>query len=159
MLQRLILYQSILEKLYEEIDSLSGVTSKQKKTLLESKLDGKDWDVINALHRVLERFNEATKLLSGHNYPTLSISYAIMISLSHYLRNRSENPIVNQIKDLIFSSYNEHMFRDEQQMEIIRVTALLDPLVHDLLSFDDKRAAEAFIVKEVWIFNVYKYFR
>lgn len=149
MLKRFLAYQPVLDKLYEEIDSLPGITKGQRRKLMDSKLDGNDWDLINALHLVLERFDEATKVLSGQNYPTLSLSYAIMISLSHYLHNRSDDSIVNKIKDLISNSYNDYMFRDEQQMEIIRVSALLDPLVHDLLSFEDKRAAEAFIVKEV----------
>lgn len=39
MLHRLTLYQSVLNKLYDEIEFIPGITKKQRKTLLDSKLD------------------------------------------------------------------------------------------------------------------------
>ena len=147
----LLLYQVVLVKLYEQLDSLPGVTDQQRKKLLNSKINGNDWNLIQALRRVLERFDEATKVLSGHNYPTLSLSYAITISLSHYLNNRSDDAIENKIKELLISSFNKYMIRDGKEMALIRVSALLDPLVHDMLKAEDKRAAELFIMKEVSI--------
>jgi hypothetical protein len=65
MLQRILLYQSILEKLYDELDSLPGVTHAQRKKLFDSRITGNDWHLVQALRRVLERFDEATKVLSG----------------------------------------------------------------------------------------------
>ncbi|CAF1202668.1 unnamed protein product [Adineta ricciae] len=149
MLQRLLLYQSVLENLYEQLNSLAGVTDQQRRKLLNSKLNGNDWNLIQALRRVLERFDEATRVLSGQNYPTLSLSYAITFSLLHYLRNRSDDQLDNEIKELLLDSYSKYMIRDGKEMAVIRVSALLDPLTHDLLTREDKNAAEAFITKEI----------
>ena len=151
LLQRLLSYQTVFDKLYEQLETLPGVTDQQRKKLLHSKLNGHDWNLIQALRRVLERFDEATKVLSGQNYPTLSLSYAIVFSLSYYLHNRSTDTIENEIKDLLIGSYDKYMIRDGKQLNYIRVSALLDPITHDLLTPEDKQAAESFIAKEVII--------
>jgi hypothetical protein len=149
MLQRILLYHTVLDKLYEQLDNLDGITDKQRQKLLNSKLTGNDWNLIQALQHVLERFNEATKVLSGQSYPTLSLSYAIIYSLLYYLSNQSTDTLENQIKDLLLNSYNQYMVRDGKQMALIKVSALLDPLTYDLLTPEDKQAAESFIIKEV----------
>ena len=149
MLQRILVYQTVFEKLYEELHSLVGITNKQRNKLLELKLDGNDWNLIQTLRRVLERFDEATKVLSGQKYPTLSLSYAIMSSLLHYLNTQSNDVLENDIKDTLINSYMKNVVRDGKNMTLIRVSALLDPLTHDLLTFEDKEAAESFIIKEV----------
>lgn len=151
MLQRVLLYQVVLDKLYEQLDSLLGITDQQRRKLVNSKINGNEWNLIQALRRVLERFDEATKVLSGQNYPTLSLSYAIVNSLSHYLNNRSDDAIENKIKELLLNSFDKYTNRDGKEMAFIRVSALLDPLVHDLMKPEDKRMAEVFIAKEVII--------
>lgn len=65
MLERLVLNKTLLDKLYEQLDSLGGVTHEQRKKLVAAKLTGNDWIVLQALRRVLERFDEATKVLCG----------------------------------------------------------------------------------------------
>ncbi|CAF1462295.1 unnamed protein product [Adineta ricciae] len=149
MLQRIILYQSILNKLYEQLDSLAGVTGLQRKKLLNAKLTGNDWTLAQVLRRVLERFDDATRVLSGQRYPTLSFSYAITFSLLHYLNSQSVDNLENQVKALLLNSYNQYMIRDGKEMAVIRVAALLDPVIHDLLTPEDKHAAESFIAKEI----------
>lgn len=145
----MVLYQSILEKLYDELDSLPGNTDTQRKELFHSKITGNAWHVVQALRRAFERFDEATKGLSGQKYPSSSLAYASVFSLLHYLNHRSSDSIENEIKDMLLDSYNRHMVRDGKEMELIRVSALLDPLTHDLLTLEDKQAAESFILKEV----------
>ena len=49
MLQRILVYQTVFEKLYEELHSLVGITNKQRNKLLELKLDGNDWNLIQTL--------------------------------------------------------------------------------------------------------------
>ena len=43
----------------------------------------------------------------------------------------------------------KYVVRDGKNMTLIRVSALLNPLTHDLLTVEDKEAAESFIIKEV----------
>ena len=149
MLQRLLLYQTVLDKVYEQLDSLTGITQKQRAKLTAARITGVEWDLIQTLRRVLERFEEATKVLSGQNYPTLSLAYAVIFSLSYYLNNRSNDALEDQIKDILLDSFNQYMIRDGKEAAMIRVSALLDPLTHDLLTPDDKQAAELFIINEV----------
>ena len=149
MLQRMLLYQNVLEKLFDELDSLPGITKTQIKKLHDSKITGNEWNLIQALRRVLERFYEATKVLSGQKYPTLSLAYAVIFSLMHYLNNRSSDLIENEIKDMLIEPYNQYMVRSWKEMALIRVSALLDPLTHDLMTLEDKQAGESFILKEV----------
>ncbi|CAF1358275.1 unnamed protein product [Adineta ricciae] len=149
MLQRVLVYQNVLEKFYGELDSLAGVTNKQRNKLMKSKFDRNDWNLIQTLRRVLERFEEATKVLSGQKYPTSSLAYAIITSLSHCFNNRSNDVFENDIKDMLINSFEKYMVRDGKAMTFIRAAAFLDPLIHDLLTLDDKEAAESFIINEV----------
>ncbi|CAF1582881.1 unnamed protein product, partial [Didymodactylos carnosus] len=148
MLQRLLLYQSVLDKLYDQLDSLPGITDKQRNKLFDAKLSGADYNMIQSLRRVLERFDEAIKVLSGQKYPTLSLTYAIVFSLLHYLNYQSADVLDNEIKDLLLDSFNKYMIRDGKEMALIRVSALLDSVINDLLTPEDKQAAETFIIKE-----------
>lgn len=149
MIKRILVYQSVLNKLYEQIGDLPGVTNQQKKKLLDSKVLGNDWNLLQGLRRVLERFDEATKILSGQTYPTLSISYAVTFSLFHYLNCRSVDPLEKEIKNLLLQSYNRYMIRDGEESDYIKIAALLDPLTHDLLTTEDKLSAESCIIEEV----------
>ena len=151
MIHRILAYQAVFDQLYEQMDDLPGVTNQQKKRLLDSKLRGNDWNLIQALRRVLERFDEATKILSGQTYCTLSISYAVVFSLFHYLSCRSGDQVENEIKGFLLSSFDQYMVRRGEEFGYIRVAALLDPLTHDLLTSEDKHCAESFIIKEVII--------
>ena len=103
MIQRILTYQPVFDKLYEQIDDLPGVTNKQKKKLFDLTLRGNDWNLLQALRRVLERFDEATKILSGQTYCTFSISYAVLFSLSHYLNCRSGDQVENEIKGFLLN--------------------------------------------------------
>ena len=81
MIQRLLLHQQVLATFFDNLDSLDGVTSKQRKKLSEVKLSSVDWNILLAMRRVLERFNDATEILSGKSYPTLSLAYPVIYSL------------------------------------------------------------------------------
>ena len=91
MLQRILVYQTVFEKLYEELHSLDGITNKQRTKLLESKFDGNDRNLIQTLRRVLERFDEATKL--------------------HDLNNQSNDVLENEMKDMLINSYMQYVVR------------------------------------------------
>ena len=83
MLQRLLLFPTVLGKVYEQLDSLIGITQKQRAKLAAARITGVEWDLIQTLRRVLERFDEASKVLSGQNSPTLSLAYAGICSFSY----------------------------------------------------------------------------
>ena len=72
-----------------------------------------------------------------------------MSSLLHYLNTQSNDVLENDINDMLINSYMKYVVRDGKDMMLIRVSALLDPLTHDLPTLEDKEAAESFIIKEV----------
>ena len=77
------------------------------------------------------------------------MSYAIISSLSYYLHTKPTNIIENTIKTMILTTFNTYMIRNGKEEGMIRIPALPDPVCHNLLSPDDKQAAELYIIREV----------
>ena len=149
MLHRLLDYQSIFKEFYDNLASIDGITNKQQSRLLKTKLTEVDWGLIQALRRVLYRFYVATTIISGNKYPTLSLAYAIIYSLTHYLNNKSTDEMENALKSMLVGSFHKHMIRSGKEGELLRIVGLLDPITHELVSSEDKQLAEEFILKEV----------
>ena len=55
MIDRLITYQSVLDQLFPQLDSLAGITVKQRNKRHSCRPSDNDWTVLHALKRVLER--------------------------------------------------------------------------------------------------------
>ena len=53
------------------------------------------------------------------------------------------------IKQLLLGSFNKYMIRTGQEAEIMRVAAYIDPTTHYLLSPDDQKFVEVFLLKQV----------
>ena len=150
-INRLLIYKKLIQHFYETLDSREGINSTQRQTFIKLKFSEVECNVMQVLHRVLERFQVATKLLSGHKYPTLSLAYAVVYSLSHYLNDRSTNSAQtaeNKIKDMLLKAFNRYMVRNEDEVAIMCVAAFLDPMTHEVLSADNRRCAESFIILE-----------
>ena len=159
MIHRVLIYKKLIQHFYETLDSLEGIDSTPRQTLIKLKLSEVEWNVMQVLHHVLERLQVATKLLSGHKYPTLSLAYAVVYSLLHYLNNRSTNSAQtaeNKIKETLLMVFNRYMVRNEDEIAIMRVAAFFDPMTHEVLSADNRRCAESFIILEV-IRCIYKF--
>jgi hypothetical protein len=151
MIDRLITYQSVLDQLFPQLDSLAGVTVKQRNKLLSCRPSDNDWTVLHALKRVLERFTDSTELLSGECYPTLSLGYVVVFGLAHYLNEQADVSVESSIKAMLRCQFEKYMVMPPHSKEaaMMRVAALLDPTVHDLLTADDKQMAEKTVISEV----------
>ena len=77
------------------------------------------------------------------------MSYTIISSLSYYLHTKSTNVIANTVKMMILTTFNTYMIRNGKEEDMIRIAALHDPVYHNLLSSNDKHAAELYIIREV----------
>ena len=53
------------------------------------------------------------------------------------------------MKTMILTTFNTYMIRNGKEEDMIRIAALPDPVRHNLLSPDDKQAAELYIIREV----------
>ena len=112
MIQRLLLHQQVLATFYKNLDTRDGVTSKQRRKLTEVKLTSVDWNTLLAMRRVLARFNDATEILSGTSYPTLSLAYPVIYSHNNYFTDRSGDGIENALKDALVENFVGYVLPD-----------------------------------------------
>lgn len=68
-----------------DTNNLQGLTVSQVETLHKLTILPREWDILNALQRVLIPFKVATGLLSKSHYPTLSIVKFIEINIRSFL--------------------------------------------------------------------------
>ena len=59
MVNRFLTYRHVLDQLHEHLDTSASLTDKQRKILHFVYFSGVDWNVIQAIRRVLERFPSA----------------------------------------------------------------------------------------------------
>lgn len=151
MIQRIVLYQNILGVFYDTLDTIDGVTAKQRKKLIGVKFASADWNILLALRRVLEQFNDATEILSGKSYPTLSLAYPVIYSLYNYLNDRTGDSTENAVKEIMMEKFNECILPvpNSKHADILVAAAFLDPLVHDMLSLEHKSRAEKILLSDV----------
>ena len=148
---RALAYQSVLEELYAQLDSIGGVTRRQKEKLIGAHLSSSDWALLQSLRFVLERFSDATELISGKSYPTLSIAYAVRLSLHHFLSDMVGDMNVRAIEKMLLAQYQHYMTlaADSKQANMMSAAALLDPTTHDMVRSEDRLVAEKFLILEV----------
>ena len=151
MISRILVYQPVLEELYAQLDSIGGITKGQKDKLIGAYLSSSDWALLQCLRFVLERFLDATELISGQSYPTLSISYVVRLSLHHFLNDLTGDTNVRAIKRMLLAHYQHYMTLEADSKHAIMVSAaaLLDPTTHDMVRSEDRLAAEKFLILEV----------
>jgi hypothetical protein len=151
MIQRVLLYQHVLAAFYDGLDTLDGVTLKQRKKLVNVKLTSLDWNTLLAIRRVLEQFNDATEIFSGKSYPTLSLGYPVIYSLYKYLNDRAGEATENAVKEMIVEKFSDYVVPvpETKQADVLLSPAFLDPLVHDMLSSQHKSKAEKILLNDV----------
>ena len=84
-LMRLLKYKDIIIEMSSKTHSIPGITTSITNNIKKLSLKDEEWTLILAMTEVLSPFYEATKMLSGRTYQTLSISYLIMNGLNHFL--------------------------------------------------------------------------
>jgi hypothetical protein len=151
MLNRLFIFQGVLEEFYTQLDSLNSITKRQQEKLMGAILSNSDRGLLQSLRFVLERFSDATELISGKSYPTLSIAYAVKLSLDHFLNDLTGDTNVRIIKQMLQAQFDHYttLLTDSKEANIINAAALLDPSTHETLKPEDSKAAEKFLILEV----------
>lgn len=129
MLQRFIEYQSVIENITilhrSIIPGLSTpVVCHMKKLIFTDE----EWDHLIATRNVLSIFNEASGLLSGRRYETLSIGYIVSCGLYHALLKPSKTPqaaIENIIQTSLLGAFSRHFDRklsnDQKEALIVSI--------------------------------------
>ena len=88
-LERVLKYRPIINELTKNPSVVIGIQNAQINRLKRLVFSDKEWKIIIALIEVLGPFYHATKMLSGRNYQTQSISYVVINALKSYLNTLS----------------------------------------------------------------------
>jgi hypothetical protein len=88
------------------------LNNKQKTEISNLVISYREWILVDALIFVLRRFFEATKMISGRKYPTLSLAFAIKKMLLSFLNTIDESQdtsiYVYELKEAILPLFNYH---------------------------------------------------
>jgi hypothetical protein len=114
---RLVQYRPILTAFMNRLPSIEGATAKQKEKLVKYQLSDAEWDVLDALNSVLGLFSDASRMLYGSKYSSLSISYDVLQSLLYYLQSPTTNDIEESIKYLLKESLHKYVYHPNGSRE------------------------------------------
>ena len=95
--------------LMEQLSTIQGVSTKHKKLLFKLQLSNYEWDILNKLNSTLLLFSDAAEMLSGQQYPSFAMAYAVIDSLNHYLQSASMNNIEAKIKHVLNETLHKYV--------------------------------------------------
>ena len=98
--------------------------------------DGPEWNLLEDLVTVLEPFEEATKALSGSNYPTISMISPLLYQVCKVTLKVNEDDNVNlkRIKETMLEDFQDR-YLSPAITEILNIAAFLDPRFKELDPF------------------------
>lgn len=112
MLERFNKFKIIINDILNNPDQISGLTNNQKAQFNDLRLTYSEWELVSDLIFLLSRFYEATKMLSGCKYPTLSLAFVVHKMLYSFLNTNPSNKdsrYVTQLKEAILPIFNYHL--------------------------------------------------
>lgn len=99
MLDRFLVHRDVINSIISSPDRISGLEKKQKSKLRSFVMSHDDWEMVACIHHILHPFLIATKILSGHKYPTLGAAFYVARKLEMFLsENENDSPVVSVIK-------------------------------------------------------------
>ena len=110
MLQRLVKLKEIAMQITNCPRKINGITKKQMEKLKKLELSEEEWLLVDILIKVFQPFFACTKLLSGRQYETLSLSFVAKRILFHTLENQSDDPKETAVKKVIYNNLCYHLF-------------------------------------------------
>ena len=112
MLNRLKKFKDIVNLITTQPSKIPGLSSQQKASLIVLKLTIGEWEFVECLLYVLAPFYQATKMLSGRQYPTLSLAFVIQKMLHNFLksdREKEDSVRFFHLKQVILTSFEYHL--------------------------------------------------
>src|SRR3989337_1575518 len=143
--ERLLLLKSAIITLKETLLQDKNNKNQREGELLEEMLPTtNEWKVIKELTELLNPFEIATRLLSGQQYPTLSLIYPTMLSLKNLLLTDFNH----------FKSSEAKLVRDEIQEDLsIRWDYPEDMGIY--AAFYDPRFKDLYFLDQVCIYSIF----
>ncbi|CAF0896961.1 unnamed protein product [Didymodactylos carnosus] len=140
-LKRLLLFRESLNEFHQHdlsnsIDSL--------------KLSFDEWRTIETLANILDPMNDASEILAGQQYSSLSAAFGIINASEFFLKTKSYDPFENCVKSSLLKCFRFY-FKDQMdkiQYKFMLLAAYLNPNTHLELSNEDKVLAKQLILEE-----------
>ena len=110
--QRLKKFKDIVNLITTQPSKIPGLSNQQKASLIGLKLTIGEWEFVECILYVLAPFYQATKMLSGRQYPTLSLAFVIQKMLHNFLksdREKEDSVNVFHLKQVILTSFEYHL--------------------------------------------------
>ena len=98
--------------------------------------DGAEWDLLEELVSILQPFEEATKAMSGSNYPTISMLSPLIYQLCKVTLkvNDGDSTNLQNIKEAMLEDFEER-YSSPDIANILNVAAFIDPRFKELDPF------------------------
>ena len=138
----------MLQRVKEQQPALCSVLFESRDKAVRSLFpDGSEWNLLEDLVAVLEPFEEATKAMSGSNYPTISMISPLLYQVCKVTLKVKEDDNANlkRIKETMLEDFQDR-YSSPGILEIINIAAFLDPRFKELDPFIP--ASERVDVKE-----------
>ena len=120
----------MLQRVKEQQPALCSVLLESKDKAVHSLFpDGPEWNLLEDLVTVLEPFEEATKALSGSNYPTINMIGPLLYQVCKVTLKVNEDDNVNlkRIKETMLEDFQDR-YSSPAVTEILNIAAFL---IHD----------------------------
>ena len=104
-------------------------------------------EALESLAQVMKPFKNASDLISGSKYSTISLGIIIIKALSEACAKTSEDcPMKSTIKDKLSKGITKYFYDSEGNLKmnfsVYMLAAFIDPLCHDALTADEKTQCE-----------------
>ncbi|CAF2860814.1 unnamed protein product [Rotaria sp. Silwood2] len=145
LLESLIDSKEIIIKLFNEKRTLN-LRKDQLDKLCMIELKSHDWEFLTSLKYVLKPFFEATKMMSGKNYPSIGLAYHGIQKIYNFcLNNKNNNDQIKLLKKLLLFKLNQYFYDDPEQYEYFQQHAFFDPASHLSLTDMEKQQCERYV--------------
>ncbi|CAF0861750.1 unnamed protein product, partial [Didymodactylos carnosus] len=149
MIKRFIDHRTIINQITASPDRIAGLKTKKIKQMKKFEFSHENWNRLMDLEHVLRPFLEATEILSGRKYQTLSLGFIIKKSLKHFLSREVDGQTIQNIFKRQLLKKLKHYFEEtvsyEEKTRAL-IASYLHPLSYKLMSKEDKRSAEESII-------------
>lgn len=117
MVKRLLQHQEVVKSVF--VKRFKNLNSLQKSSLEQIALTLHDWEILQSLHKLLEPFELATRVLSAKKYPTLALAYTTINILRRGLEEfEDDDKLVAVLKKSLlvqFKYYFDSTMSDQQK--------------------------------------------
>ena len=151
MIDRFIRFKPVIFSITQSPGSIIGLKKTQIALLSKLSFSEDEFAKLNTLSECLDPFYQATLILSGQKYLTVSFSYMISSFLKGYLSRESDDPFKDFLLKKLRVMFKLHFItkRTDAQANVFLIASYLDPSNYRYVRTEDVLKAESLLVKEM----------